>query len=99
LTPEQQINRGQKAQEALLVLDEAFDAVISDYRERLCAVAVAEPWAADKLRALALAQKIAEGARAHIEAMVAQGTVGKHAVENLRKIEAMSPQRRRILGL
>lgn len=99
MTPEDQIARGERAQAALSVLYEAFEAVISDYHERLCQVAVKEPWANDKLRALALAQKIAEGVRLHIEAMVAEGTVGAHAVEHLKRIEKMSPQRRRILGL
>lgn len=46
----------------------AFDAVTALYADRLKDVAVKEPWAADKLRALALAQKIAEAVQGHIEA-------------------------------
>ena len=77
----------------------AFDAVTDLYAQRLKDVAVQEPWAADKLRALALAQQIAEAVRGQIEAKVTGGDVAEHEMKRLRKIESMSPERRRILGL
>lgn len=77
----------------------AFDAVTALYADRLRDVAVKEPWAADKLRALALAQKVAEAVQGHIEAKVTGGDVAEGELKRLRKIESMSPERRRILGL
>lgn len=77
----------------------AFEAVEGLYMARLQDVAVKEPWAADKLRALALALKISQAARAQIEAKVKGGDLADDQLKRLRKIEAMSPERRRVLGL
>lgn len=87
------------AKAALTHLGPAFDAVEAIYAERLREVAVKEPWAADKLRALALAQKISEAVRGHIEAIMLGGEVADKQLDRVRKIEKMSPERRRILGL
>ena len=76
----------------------AFEAVTDLYAQRLKDVAVQEPWAADKLRALALAQQIAEAVRGQIEAKVTGGDVAENELRRLRKIESMSPERRKVLG-
>ncbi|MBO9624161.1 MAG: hypothetical protein J7500_15745 [Sphingomonas sp.] len=99
MTPEDQIEAGRRAKAALAVLDDAFDAVSEGYLTRLRQIAVAEPWAADKLRSLALAQQIAEGVRNHIKAIAAGANVGEAELEYRRKIERMSPERRRALGI
>ncbi len=80
-------------------LTPAFALVEATYIQRLATVAAAEPWAVDKLRSLAQALKVSQEVRAQIEAVVADGPVAKVAVDHLRKIEAMSPERRRILGI
>ncbi len=92
-----------QAQDAERALSEhlrpAFERVEAVYTERLKQVAVAEPWAADKLRNLALALKISEAARLQIEELVAGGNVAESEMTRIAKIEKMSPERRRILGL
>jgi|GEM_PF-3482640 len=77
----------------------AFEAVTDLYAQRLKDVAVKEPWAADKLRALALAQQIAEAVQGQIEAKVTGGDLAEHQLKRMRKIESMSPERRWRLGL
>lgn len=77
----------------------AFESVAHLYNERLKQVAVQEPWAADKLRALALAQQITEAVRGQIEAKITGGDVAEDQLKKLRKIEGMSPERKRILGI
>lgn len=91
--------KAEAARGALAHLRSAFEQVEALYAERLKAVAVAEPWAADKLRNLALAQKIAEAVREQIEAIVAGGEVAEQQMDRVRRIEKMTPERRRILGL
>lgn len=91
--------RADQAKMALDHLRPAFEAVEALYAARLRDVAVMEPWAADKLRALALAQKISEAVRGQIEAIVLGGEVAEQQIGRVKKIEAMSPERRRILGI
>jgi len=88
-----------RAKIALEVLEEAFLTVSGGYLARMRDVAVAEPWAADKIRNLALAQKIAGEAEAHIRAIVANGVIEAEQRAYRQKIEKMSPERRNILGL
>lgn len=101
MTPElaEARERADKAEQALAHLRPAFEQVEALYAERLREVAVKEPWAADKLRALALAQKISEAVREQIEGIVAGGEVVEQQVARAKRIEKMSPERRRILGL
>lgn len=96
----QRIQNAQQAERALKDhLAPAFALIEQVYTHRMAQVAAAEPWAVDKIRSLALALKVSQEVRSHIEAIVADGPVAEAAVTHLRKIETMSPQRRRILGL
>lgn len=96
----QRIQVAQDAERALKHhLAPAFAAVEQVYTMRMAQVAAGEPWAVDKIRALALALKVSQEVRSHIEAIVADGPVAEAAAKHLRTIEAMSPQRRRILGI
>lgn len=91
--------QAERAKTALEVLDEAFRAVSGGYLARMRDIAVAEPWASDKIRNLALAQKIASEAEAHIRLIVANGVIEDAERDHRRRIEKMSPERRNILGL
>lgn len=96
----QRIHAADAAERALRDhLQPAFATVEALYIQRLASVAASEPWAVDKLRSLALALKVSQEVRSHIEAVVADGPVAQAAVKHLRKIEALSPERRRILGI
>lgn len=88
-----------QAKIALAVLDDAFLTVSGGYLARMRDVAVAEPWASDKIRNLALAQKIAAEVEAHIRSIVANGAIEDAEREYRQKIEKMSPERRRWLGV
>jgi len=100
MTEQERIAAAESAAKALSDhLAPAFDVVEAAYTHRLASVAASEPWAVDKLRALALALKVSQEVRAQIETVVADGPVAKVAAAHLRKVEAMSPERRRILGL
>lgn len=99
MTPQERLVQGERAKIAGEVLGEAFDAVTAGYMARLKEVASTEPWAVDKLRSLALAQQIAESVRAHIAAVAAGANIAEAELRHRRKIERMTPERRRILGL
>lgn len=96
----QRIQAAQDAETALKQhLAPAFEVVEGLYDERYSRVLDAEPWADEKLKALKQARLILRQVRSHIEAVVADGVVAEASSKHLRKIEQMSPQRRRILGL
>lgn len=92
--------RGKAAERALTEhLGPAFSVVQDLYAKRLQDVASSEPWAVDKIRSLALALKVVEAVRGQIEGVVAGGEMAEQQLARARKIEQMSPERRRILGL
>lgn len=90
-----------EAAKAALVrfLRPAFKKVQAGYLKRLQDVATSEPWAGDKIRNLALVQALAEQVQAHIETQALGLVVADHSLEHIRKIEKLSPERRRILGI
>lgn len=99
MTPADRYSEGERAKIAMEVLDDAFSTVSASYMERLIAVASSEPWAADKLRALAQAQRVADEVRQHITALVGGMSIAEAEMAHTRKIQAMSPERRKVLGI
>jgi len=100
MTPEEKRDEGQAARAAIdRFLGPAFDLVEAAYVERLAEIAGSEPWAADKLRAVATALRVTREVRAHVDGVAAGGRAAQVTLDHHRKIEAMSPERRRILGL
>lgn len=100
MTPAEHLQKAQEAKQALDgPIGGSFDVVTEIYRDRLAAIAAAEPWAVDKIRSLALALKIAGEVRNHIAAVAAGGDVAQAAIDHAKKIEKLSPERRKILGL
>lgn len=84
---------------AMKVLAPAFDAVEAGYTRRLTDIATQEPWATDKIKALAFALKVSQGVRSHIAAVIAGGVIDEATEKYNRNIESMTPERRRWLGL
>jgi len=98
-SPEARLDQGRRAEDALKVLDDAFAVVTAEYMARLTEIAAKEPWEGRKITNLAMAAKIAGEVRGTILAVVADGKVADEAIARRRKIERMSPERRRVLGL
>lgn len=93
------VNRAGEAESALKQLDPAFEAVISLYMKRMTEIASKEPWEGRKITSLAVAAKIAEEVRDFIKAIALDGPVAMDELKRLRKIEAMTPERRKVLGI
>lgn len=99
MTPQERYAEGERAKIALSELEAAFSAVSVGYINRLSEIASLEPWAADKLRAVALAKKIADEVYQHLVSVAGGMAIADAELKHRRKIEAMSPERRQILGI
>jgi hypothetical protein len=99
MTDQDRLAAAQAAKQALMHLNPAFEAVEAEYTRRLTEIATTEPWAVDKIRSLAFALKVSVGVRGHIEAIVGGGDIAQENVKRTAQIEALSPERRRWLGL
>lgn len=99
MTDQDRIAAAQAAKQAMTQLSPAFDAVEATYTTRLAEIAASEPWAVDKIRSLALALKVSQSVRAHIAAIVGGGDIAETNEAHRRKIEKLTPERRRILGI
>lgn len=100
MTEAQRIERARQATLALeTFLDPAFAVVIEEYHARLQAVCAKEPWASDKISALANASRIVSEVRAQITGLVHDGEEAKSKLARAEKIESLSPARRRLLNI
>jgi hypothetical protein len=100
MNPHDSLDAAERTKNALSEhLSPAFSHVETVYQERLAHIAATEPWAVDKIRSLALALMVSREVRGYLEAIVANGGVAKAQIEHTRKIERMSPERRKILGI
>jgi hypothetical protein len=93
------IERGRRAK---MALDEfvapACDAVTAAWIDGMAHVAATEPWATDKIRAMALAVRYAKEARAQIETIIMTGEVAKADKANADKLAKIPTERRRLAG-
>lgn len=100
MTDQERIANGEQAQAALdRWLGPAFEAVNAVWTARMADIAVKEPWSDGKIRNLALALKISEEVRKQIEAVAADGKVALADVRHMRKLEELSPERKKWLGI
>lgn len=96
MTPEEQIARARQAEAALdQFLAPAIDVLMASYSVRLQEIAVAEPWATDKIRKLATALKIAREVQGQIVGVVKSGDVARDQKRRADEIAGMSDERRR----
>lgn len=100
LTDAQRIERARQASLALKdYLDPALNVVIDSYTERLEQLASTAPWEAGKITALANAVRIAREVRGQIAQLVADGTDAKQNIERAKRIEQLTPAKRRLLQI
>lgn len=100
LSDPQKVERARQAEMALRdFLDPAFEVLADVYAQRLEDIASSSPWEASKITALANALRIAKEVRAQIYTLVADGSVTKNKMEMAKKIEALSPAKRRLLNI
>lgn len=94
------IERGRRARMALEeFLDPAFEAVIAAYTARIEEIASSAPWDAQKITALANAQRIARSVKAQIENIVYEGERADGERLRAKEIEQLSPAKRRFLNI
>jgi hypothetical protein len=100
LTDSQRIERARRAQ---LCLDEffdpAFEVVMEEYHNRLAAICATEPWATNKIAALANAGRVAAEVRSQIVSLIADGEHAKSKKSRTERIEALSPARKRLFQI
>lgn len=77
----------------------AFDTVNEVYLARLAEIAVAEPWATDKITKLAMAARVLKEVRAQVESIITAGEMAKATKAQADKIAAIPIEKRRIMGL
>jgi hypothetical protein len=100
VTPQERIERGGRAKRALdEFLQPAFDVAASEYAARLKEVAAREPWAANKIAALANALRIVEEVQGQITGIVYDGEHAKQGKARAEVIEQLSPAKRRLLNI
>lgn len=100
LTDKQRVERAHHAKRALEeFLEPAFAVVTAEYGARLLAVCAKEPWATDRIAALANATRIVEEVKAQIVSLVYDGESAKQEIERVRRIEALTPRRRRLVEI
>lgn len=100
LTDSQRVERARQAAMALSdFLDPAFEVVVASYAERLEQLASTTPWEAGKITALANAVRIAKEVRNQIALLVADGSDARQIIARAKKIEEMTPARKRLLSI
>jgi hypothetical protein len=100
LNDAERVQRAHNAQRALdEFLDPAFELVADVYQQRLEDLASATPWEAGKITALANALRIAKEVRSQIHGIVKDGTVAGDNIKRAKRIEELTPARRRLLNI
>lgn len=100
LTDQQRVERSRLAALALKDhLDPAFELCVEAYAERLEQIASTTPWEAAKITALANAIRIAKEVRGQIAQIVADGTDAKQNIDRAKRIEGLTPSKRRLLNI
>lgn len=100
MTDEERISRAFRAQSALdEFLAPAFEQVRAEYGGRLATVCANEPWATNKIAALANASRIVEEVKAQIVTLVLDGDEARSRKSHAKHIEGLSPAKRRLLQI
>jgi hypothetical protein len=79
-------------------LSPAFDVVLADYLGRLDQLASTTPWDDKRITKVAMGVAIAKQVRRQIEAVIADGSIARAEYAHSKQIEAIHPERRKILG-
>jgi hypothetical protein len=96
----QRIDRGRRAAQALEeFLDPAFDEVIASYTARMREIVAREPWEIEKIKALVMAQRIAEEARHEISLLVKDAEAARREATRVEQVASLPAARRKALGV
>jgi len=96
----QRIERGRRAAQALEdFLDPAFDEAISLYTSRMRELIGREPWEIEKIKALVMAQRIAEEVRREIALLVKDAEAARRELTRVEQVTSLPAARRRALGI
>lgn len=100
MTEQERIERGFQAKRALEgFLDPAFEQVRAEYAGRLAAICASEPWATNKIAALANASRIVEEVRSQIMGLILDGAEAEQRKTRAQRVEELSPAKRRLLQI
>ena len=96
----QRIERGRRAAMALEdFLDPAFDEAIALYTSRMREIVAREPWEVEKIKALVMAQRIAEEVRREIALLVKDAEAARREITRVEQVASLPAARRRALGV
>jgi hypothetical protein len=94
------IERGRRAAQALEeFLDPAFEEAIGAYTARMRELIGQAPWEIEKIKALVVAQRIAEEVRREIALLVKDAEAARREVSRVEEIASLPAARRRALGV
>jgi hypothetical protein len=99
LNDQERIHRARMAEQSIQFLDPAFDTLRAEYRERLTQISASAPWEANKISALANADRIVTEVRSQLVALIADGVDAKANQKRAERIEQLSPAKRRLLQI
>jgi len=103
MTERSEAQRVERAERARRAMDEFFAPALGRahdvFSTRLKDVCAREPWAADKIAALANAIRILEELGHDLEAAIRDGDDAARTILRAEKYEALTPARRRLLGI
>jgi hypothetical protein len=99
LSDQERVNRARLAEQSLQFLEPAFDTLRAEYRERLTQISASTPWEANKISALANADRIVTEVRNQLVALIADGADAKANQKRAERIEQLTPAKRRLLQI
>lgn len=100
MTEGQRVERARQAKLALdNFLDPAFAVVAEEYQARLTGLCATRPWATNEIAALANATRVVTEVRSQIAALVADGAEAQNGIDRAKRIEGLSPARKRLLNI
>jgi hypothetical protein len=100
LTERQRVERAERAKRALEeFVEPAIDHVCATFEKRLKEVCAKEPWASDKIAALANVIRIAEEIGGDIIGLIHDGAEAQSHILKVERYEALTPARRRLVSI
>lgn len=77
----------------------AFDILRAQYAIKLADTASSEPWAHEKITALAHAIKVLDGVQGQVQSIVTDGKIERDNMKRAEQVANIRASKRRILGL
>lgn len=96
---QEQALEGHKAQALADYAGQMLADLCKEYERRALVLLVTKPWQWRKAANLAVSAKAAQEFAQYIAATIANGHAAEAEIAHFKKLEAMSPERRKILGI